>query len=83
MTVYAFYKSWAESATPTKMINQAITVIVEPICELTSFQNNPIVSTVLEKNYRINVGAEAFNFEIAYEPSSCNYIKSYVVTLNG
>ena len=55
---------------------------VEPICDLTSFVNNPVVSTTLERNYQINSGLEEFPFEIKFVPS-CNYIKSYSVSING
>ena len=56
---------------------------MEPECKITSFKNDQTVSKTLEKNYIINTATVSFPFDINYEPSSCNYIKSYVFTVNG
>ena len=47
--------------------------------------NDPTVSLTLEKNYIININTVAvtFPFDIRYEPTTCNYIKSYVFTVDG
>ena len=83
--VVAYFAKYTDQVPPTSelAISSFFLVTVEPECKITSFVNDPSVSLTLEKNYIINTGAITFPFDIRYEPTTCNYIKSYVFTVDG
>lgn len=81
--ITASFSAWTEAATPTVTLTESFTVVVEPLCPVTSFLNVPSVSTTTSVDYIIASGPTSFEFEIRFEPQSCNYIKSYIIYIDG
>ena len=84
VTLEAYYIAWVDYAQPTLYLtSNQFTVVVEPICEITSFKNNPLISTTLNHYYVIHTAMESWDFEIPYVPSECNYIQFYTIAIDG
>ena len=81
--VIASYLYYTDQVAPANTLtSSSFLVTVEPECKITSYMNDPSVSTTLEIAYTIGDPVQTYAFAIPYEPASCNYDVSYTFTID-